>query len=159
MYEQYGFWTVDGSIDFGHMPGGIIPGIADALPIRLQHGNNVWGVHHINARHGGWLTRNNHTAASMVHLKLQQSGKVFATEAEDKTKVSMTVHPSALLVLKYVPRYECLTVVTVYGQQGRLDGELLGHYKAPPGPPLYLRPVSVYAPPPMKPVGPQKKFG
>lgn len=95
----------------------------------------------------------------MVHLKLQQSGKVFSTEQNDKTKVSMTVSPSALLVLKFVPRYECLTVVTIYSQQGRLDGELLGHYKAPPGPPQYLRSVPVFLPPPLKPKDPKRKFG
>ena len=159
MYEQYGFWTVDGLTDFGHMPGGIIPGIDSSVPIRLQHGNNAFGAAHIELRHRTWLQKNGHSAASMVHFKLQQSGKIFSTESYDKTKVSMTISPSALLVLQYVPKFRFLTVVTVFAKTGPLDGELLGNYKAPPGPPHYLRPVSLYAPPQPQPRRPQKKFG
>ncbi|MRT30447.1 hypothetical protein [Herbaspirillum sp. CAH-3] len=149
MYDQYGFWTVDGSTDFGLMPAGIFSGVDKPLPIRLQHGNKKWGVEHIEQRHGAWLLKQEHTPASMVHLKLQQSGSVYSTEAEDKTKINMMLNPSALLVLRYIPTQEYLTVVTIYLKQDKIDGTYLGKYRPAPGVAARLRPVPVYSPPPI----------
>jgi hypothetical protein len=145
--EQYGFWTVDGSTDFGIMPAGIIPGVSGPVPIKFQSGNRKWGAMHIQERHGTWLQKYTHTPASMVHAKLAQSGSVFTTEEADKTKVSLTLSPSALLILRYIPQFQFLTVVSVYAKAGKLDGTYLGRYKGPPGPVAALRPVPVFAPP------------
>lgn len=111
------------------MPGGVLPGIADPLPIKLQQGDSRWGAIHIQQRHGRWLVQNKHNAASMVHLKLQQSGTVFPTEETDKSKIVLALHPSALLILTYIPNEHFLSVTSVYFKNNSSDGDPLGRYK------------------------------
>lgn len=147
MSKLYGFWTVNGSTTFGTMPGGILPGIAEPVPIVLQVGNNKWGATHIDFRHSSWLAKNSQTAASMVYKKLGQSGTVFTTEAADKTKVNLTITPAALLVLQYIPKFQYLTVTTIFFKDDKLDGTYLGRYVS--GQPYVIgpQPVLVFAPP------------
>lgn len=111
------------------MPGGILPGIADPLPIKLQVGTSRWGATHIQQKHGAWLIANNHSAASMVHLKLSQSGTVYTAEEEDKSKIRLTLIPSAILILKYIPNENFLSITSVYFKNSAPDGDELGRYK------------------------------
>lgn len=128
MNEQYGFWTVDGSTNFGTMPGGVFEGINEPLPIKLQVGNASWGAIHIDKKHGHWLVKNKQTAAGMLYRKLSDGGSVYSTEEADKSKVNLALMPSALLILRYIPKQKFLTVVSIYEKRGGLDGGFLGRY-------------------------------
>lgn len=84
----------------------------------------------------------------MVHLKLSQSGTVYSAEATDKSKIMLTLHPSAILILKYIPNQQFLSVTSIYLKGGDVDGDELGRYygKSRPradGP----RVLPVFAPP------------
>jgi len=127
--EDLTFWTVNGSTTFGVMPGGLLPGIDDPLPIKLQQGDGRWGAIHIQKRHSNWLLLNKHSAASMVHMKLQQHGTVYSAEEEDKSKILLTLTPSALLILKHIPAENFLGVTSVYFKDSEVDGLRLGRYK------------------------------
>ena len=111
------------------MPGGLLPGIEDPLPIVLQQGDGRWGAIHIQQRHGRWLVLNKHSAASMVYLKLQQSGTVYSAEQDNKSKILLTLSPSALLILKHIPAENFLGVTSVYFKDSESDGLRLGRYK------------------------------
>lgn len=128
MSEQFGFWTVNGSSTFGVMPGDIINGVSEPIPIKLQVGNRYWGVTHIETKHRHWLEINNHTAASMVYRKLSDAGAVYTTEEDDKSKVNLTLNPSAILILRYIPQQKFLTVVSIYNRRDAIDGTFLGRY-------------------------------
>lgn len=151
MSDELGFWTVNGSTIFGMMPGGILPGVPDPMPIKLQQGNAYWGAAHIEKRHGQWLMDNKHIAASMVHMKLGQSGTVFSAEEHDKSKIRLTLNPAALLVLKYIPNQNFFSVTSLYLKNSMPDGTPLGRYigsgnpRAPRVVPVFSAPVVVPA--------------
>lgn len=128
MSKELQFWTVNGSEIFGVMPSGIIPSVLEPLPIKLQHGNAYWGAAHIEKRHGRWLMENKHSAASMVHFKLSQSGTVFTAEEDDKSKIRLALNPAALLVLKHIPSQKFLSVTSLYFKNSIPDGTQLGRY-------------------------------
>ena len=50
-------WHVDGTPDFGVFPAGIIPEVAENLPIWLKVGTSAYGEKHIRMRHGHWVNR------------------------------------------------------------------------------------------------------
>ncbi|MFM0179086.1 MULTISPECIES: hypothetical protein [Paraburkholderia] len=134
---EFEFWTVNGSTDFAFMPPGLVSmAPSTSVPIRLQHGTGEWGEVHINRNHGSWLMQQGTTAAEMVHKKLSQPGSIFTTEEESKLKVNITLSPTALLVLRFIPwQQPFFTVVTVYFKSaGRLDGQYLGTYPGTGGP-------------------------
>lgn len=128
---EFGFWTVNGSIDFAFMPPGLVSmASSESVPIRLQVGTKEWGERHIREGHGNWLVQQGTSAAQMVHLKLSQPGSIYATEETSKLKVNITLSPTALLVLRFIPQPQpFFTVVTVYVKSsGKLDGAYLGAY-------------------------------
>jgi hypothetical protein len=126
--KEHDFWLVDGNPDLGHMPTNI-EGI-ESLPIRLKIGNVRYGQLHIDVRHGVWLSQKKETACSMVHKKLQQTGKIYITESDGKLKIHLSLSPNALLLLhlhewkdeKYY------SVISIYPNEGALDGDFLGRY-------------------------------
>ena len=125
--DKYAFWQVNGSPIFGMMPPGIIAGVDVAEPIYLQRGNALWGATHIEKRHQAWLTKNNHSVASMVYLKLRQQGDVYSAEEPEKSKILMRVNPSALLLLRHsLDGY--FSVTSMYFKNEALDGLFLGKY-------------------------------
>lgn len=128
---EFGFWTVNGTIDFAFMPADLIPvGVEGPIPIRLQSGTGEWGERHIRQEHGGWLLQQHTSAAEIVHRKLTQPGGVYVTEHASKFKVNISLAPAALLVLRFISsKNPFFTVVTVYFKDsGRIDGDYLGVY-------------------------------
>jgi hypothetical protein len=65
----------------------------------------------------------------LVWRKCRQSGVLYSTEDAKKGKIWMPIQPSALMILSYVPREKCWTVVSLYFHEGSLDGEQIGRYK------------------------------
>lgn len=110
------------------MPGGVLPGLPDPLPIKLQEGNAYWGAVHIEKRHGHWLANNKHSVASMVHFKLSQSGTVYSAEQADKSTIRLNVSPAGIIVLKHISNGEFLSVTSLYFKKTVPDGEALGRY-------------------------------
>ena len=128
--SKYDFWTVNGSQSFGVFPASTIPGIAHELPIRLQRGTIEWGSTHVEKKHGHWLLKHKVNVGEMLWKKTQQVGTIYATETEDKTKISLTFFPTALLILRLIRGDSpYLRVVTIYEHpKEALDGEQIGRF-------------------------------
>lgn len=99
------YWTVNGDINFGFIPGGLTPAAGESTPVRLQRGdpNAQWGHDHIWIDHSRWVES---TGLSIPHLlltKLAQPGNVFTTEVDTKFKIAINLGPNALLILRYTP--------------------------------------------------------
>lgn len=151
MAKHDDFWTINNSIAFGMMPGGIINGINDPLPICLQRGQPTWGSVHISKRHGRFITQNSvgsppgHGVPWLIWKKMGQSGAIWTTEDDGKLKIALSLSPNALLLLKYnagaVPFFG---ITTIYPNPSRLDGQNIGRYQgqrwAGPPPVFYLPP-------------------
>lgn len=125
------FWLIDGQKDWAIIPNGTINGFNQDLPVRLQVGDLSWGQKHIDNKHRHWLEKLNKSLADTLYLKLGQSGQIYSTEDDCKIKIMMYINPGALLVLRHVQDDkdgDFFTVVTLYKQNKRLDGESLGRY-------------------------------
>jgi hypothetical protein len=124
------FWTVNGSRSFGVFPPMILPGISVELPICLQRGTVEWGSTHVERKHGHWLRKHNVNVGEMLWKKAQQVGAVYTTEDDDKTKISLTFFPTALLLLRLVEGVApYLRVVTLYEHpKEALDGKQIGRF-------------------------------
>jgi len=122
------FYLADEQMDFGVMPAGICAQIE--LPIRLQRGDTSWGAEHIERKHKPWLVKSNLNAQQMVWTKLQQSGPVYSTEENDKSKIIMRMPPAAFVILRLINTKPepFLTVVSVYFREGGADGTKMGFY-------------------------------
>lgn len=150
----------------GFFPGGIISSIPEEIPIRLQRGDNSWGGIHIATKHGHWLDKQKLDVHEMVWLKLRQPGAIYTTESDGKIKISLRIHPSALLILRLI-RGDTdifMTVVSVYFHSSAPDGTQLALYRPleslPPGelkPPIPLYVLPTPPAPPANPVVIYKK--
>jgi len=122
------FYSRNGVTDLAIIPGGTHPDQPADAPVRLQRGDFGWGAIHIATKHGHWLDKNNLQVHEMVWFKLQQAGGIYNTEEEDKLKISLRISPSALLILRFIPRHGFFTVVSLFLHPNGLDGEHIGHY-------------------------------
>lgn len=129
--KPHNLWLVDGSTDFGMLPANTINGINHDCPIWLKVGNWAYGEKHILHRHGHWIKHHKMPVPDLVYLKLGQSGQIHCAERESRIKVNLSIHPSALIVLDYIPQAEIphLSITTMYNHQGHLDGDKIGRYK------------------------------
>lgn len=129
--NKYDFYSSTDGIDIGVFPGGTISSIPDPLPIRLQRGDRTWGGLHIATKHGHWLKKQQLDVHEMVWLKLRQQGAVYTTEENGKLKISLRIHPAALLILRLIDTGSeiFLTVVSVYFHPQSLDGDKLCDYR------------------------------
>lgn len=129
-------WHADGSPNFSVMPANISRAIGSdtSIPIWLKVGTPAFGEKHILNRHGHWVNRHNMTVPELVYFKLCQPGNVYCTEKNSKIKVSLTITPSALLVLDLITHTDQphFSVTTLYHHQGSLDGDRIGRYKGRP---------------------------
>jgi hypothetical protein len=106
-----------------------------SIPIWLRVGSSpAFGEKHIQDRHGHWVKRHNMTVPELVYFKLGQHGNVYCTEKNSKIKVTLTITPSALLVLDLITHIgqPHFSVTTLYHHQGPLDGRIIGRYKGRP---------------------------
>ena len=154
------FYQSNGNLDFSYFPSDLVPSLPPGhnVPIRLHRGNGLFGAIHIARRHGHWLDLNKLDVASMVWLKLQQSGLAYTTEEDGKLKINLTLRPNALLVMQlnstegFSPATSYFSVTSLYPNASGLDGQRLGHYSgsgvaapipvftlpAPPSPPTII---------------------
>lgn len=126
-------WHADGSPNFSVMPENISRAIGSdtSIPIWLKVGTPVFGEKHILQKHGHWVKRHNMTVPELVYFKLSQHGNIYCTEKNSKIKVSLTIAPSALLVLDLIKHTDLphFSVTTLYHHQGFIDGDIIGRYK------------------------------
>jgi len=80
-----------------------------------------------------WVSKHAATVPELVWRKCGSSGGIWTCDEDDKRKITLTLSPAALLVLKYRPKYPCFSVVTLYTMPDAVDGTHLGRYK-PIGP-------------------------
>lgn len=126
---MYDFWLLDGQPDFATIPSGVFDGLERDMPIRLQNGDQRFGMTHIRQRHNHWVLRQEPTgcAATLLHRKLSQSGKMHA-ERGSKYLIAMRLAPEAVVILKPIHAQGFLSVVTMYFRQGPIDGAEVGRY-------------------------------
>jgi hypothetical protein len=141
--SPYDFYTSAGERDIGIFPGQLIPEVPDSIPVCLQRGDRSWGGIHIATKHGHWLDGQKLDVHEMVWLKLRQPGSIYSTESDGKLKISLRIHPSALLILRLIRGAsgksalgDFMTVVSVYFHPKSLDGKRIAAYQpiAPPQP-------------------------
>jgi hypothetical protein len=148
--DKYDFCSANGNHDLSIIPAGTLAVAATDAPVRLQRGDVTFGAIHVASRHGIWLDTYKKCVEEMIWLKLQQSGTIYCTEDEDKFKVSIVLHPTALLVLRYIPRLRdpFFAVTTLYPVNTRLDGSVVGKYFGPGNVnmPIFTWPVPRLAP-------------
>lgn len=126
--KKFDFYTFIGESNLATIPAGTHPMQPSDAPVRLQRGDFGWGAIHIARDHGHWLDRNKMQVHEMVWAKLQHPGGIYNTEEVDKLKISLRISPSALLILRFIPRYQFFTVVSLYLHPDELDGEHIGQY-------------------------------
>ncbi len=133
---KYDLWIIDhGSHechDFGILPANTIKQLESDVPIRLNVGNKYFGQVHIERKHGHWVKKHNLTVPELVYYKLGQPGKIFCTEKDSKIKLSLSIQPSALLVLELIELNSNdphLSITTLYELNSYLDGRPIGRYK------------------------------
>lgn len=124
-------WLVDSSPDFSILPANTVPGIHYDRPIWLKVGNQAYGVTHIGNRHSHWVKLHKMPIPDLVYLKLGHHGQIYCTEVESKLKINLSLHPSALIILDYIPHAKTphFSVTTMYNHKGYLDGDRIGRYK------------------------------
>lgn len=127
--NKFDFYAVNGVANLAVIPGGTHKAQPADAPIRLQRGDPGWGAIHIAQKHDHWLAKNSMEVHEIVWTKLQQQGGIYSTEEEDKFKISLRLSPSALLILRLIPRsLPFFTVVSIYLHPSELDGEHIGKY-------------------------------
>lgn len=129
--KKYDYYLINGNKDWANIPAGKIKGINQDLPIRLNIGDRSWGYEHINTKHKHWFKKIKSDVLNTLYLKLGQSGTIFNSEDSEKSKISLTITPSALLVFRISTdkeKNDYLSIVTMYSKQGAIDGEKIGRY-------------------------------
>jgi len=127
------YWTVNGQINFGFIPGGLVPSVKDPLPVRLQRGdaNAQWGHDHIIADHAHWIRSTGLSVPHLLLTKLAQPGQAYTTEVDSKFKIKLNLTPNALLLLKLTQGADPFFGVTsLYFRNSSVDGSWLGNYPA-----------------------------
>lgn len=114
--------TIDGHIDWAVIPAGTIDKVNIDMPIRLRLGNDVFGLNHINKRHGHWLKKYKTDACNMLWKKLSlYGGKFYTTQKKSKMLLHIVLNPEALISLekKYDKdtKEHFFSVVTIYQQR------------------------------------------
>lgn len=125
------YWAVNGNIDFGFIPANLTPVATFSAPVRLQRGDAtaLWGHDHILADHGHWVKSTRLSIPHLLLTKLSQPGQVYTTEVDSKFKLSLSLTPNSLLILKFVPGADPFFGVTsLYFRSGPLDGIRLGRF-------------------------------
>lgn len=125
----YDFWLLDGQPDFAVIPGGVLDGITDDVPIRLQNGDPRFGLRHIQNKHSHWVNLKEPSGCipTLLHRKLSQTGQMYLTDRRNYL-VAMRMAPEALVILKPIPKQRFFTVVTMYFRQGPIEGLKIGRY-------------------------------
>lgn len=126
------FWTVNGSLDFGYIPGGLIPIATTRTPVRLQRGDRIglWGHDHILADHYRWVVEKGMTIPHLLLTKLSQPGTVWTTDVSSKFKIGIQLSPGALLILKYWGGADAFFGVTsLYFKNSAVDGTFVGKFR------------------------------
>ena len=126
--NKFDYYTFNGTSDLAFIPAGIHPAQQQDAPVRLQRGDAGWGAIHIAKDHGHWLDINKMQVHEMVWKKLQHAGGIYSTEDVGKLKITLRISPSALLILRFIPKSNFYTVVSLYPYPNRLDGDHIGHY-------------------------------
>jgi len=124
------WWCVDGSPNFTILPASIIQTLSINAPVWLKVGTPDYGVNHILARHSNWVNEHKMSVPELVYLKLGQSGDIYCTERNSKLKLSLAIHPQALVVLDLIKNCDTthFSVTTIYGHNRGLDGDRIGRY-------------------------------
>lgn len=151
--KQSNLWLVDEKKDWAFIKGKLADKleIPDGTPIRLLEGNErSFGAKHVYKKerrkniqdilrkHPSTKERYNEIcktdtyAAEYVWLKLNSSGTVYTTEAEDKTKIALSMNPSSLLILTKQDREDLFYSITslIPRPNHNLDGKSLGRYSS-----------------------------
>lgn len=125
------YWTVNGQLNFGFIPGGLTPVAKAPLPVRLQRGdaNAQWGHDHIVADHAHWIKTTGLSIPQLLLTKLAQPGQAYTTEVDAKFKIKLNLTPNSLLLLKFTPGSDPFFGVTsLYFRDSHIDGQRLGSY-------------------------------
>ena len=126
--NKYEFWLINDSPDFGLIKGGVFGITRLDAPIRLQRGDGWFGEAHIQLKHSIWIKKNGLFIPELVWNKCRQPGIIYSTEELHKGKIMLPLSPSSLMVLRYIPKGNFWTVVTLYPHEGVIDGLELGRY-------------------------------
>lgn len=126
--HQHDQWLINGSPDFGWVPGGLIPGCPDAAPIWMFRGTRAWGWEHIAHKHGAWVRKYHDSVEELLWSKCSEPGLIHATASGSKLSVALTIAPTAFLVLTYQPWATCFSVTTVYNRWQGTQFPIVGRY-------------------------------
>lgn len=124
-------WLVNNEPNFSFIPANTIPDICHDCPVWLKVGNHIYGETHIKQKHFHWVSLHKMTVPELVYHKLGQHGQMYCSEVNSKIKISLSLHPSALIIMNYMEKADTphLSVTTIYSHQGHLDGSKIARYK------------------------------
>lgn len=142
--HQHDQWLVNGSPDFGLVPGGLIQACPYAAPIWIYRGNRAWGWEHIDHKHGRWIQKNHRTVEDLIWEKCREQGNIHSTGEPHKLTVALTLAPTAFLVLTYQRWANCFSVTTMYNRYQGTPFPVVSAYQGRQDPPR--RPVFAWLP-------------
>jgi hypothetical protein len=127
------FWLVDGSDVFA-----IMPATADfpELPIKLHIGTPDYGSVHMAKHRIKWPRHIQRMSdLEILYNKLAGAGKIWCSEKNSKVKITLSLSPSALLILelRYNEVGKYWSVTTLYPYNKQPDGSIIGRYPGMPG--------------------------
>lgn len=139
--HQHDQWIVNGDPVFGVVPSGLIPACPRETPIHLYRGTLDWGWHHICHKHGEQrLFTFTDDVEQMIWTKCSERGNIHSSKDPQGLTISITVAPTAFMVLKYLPRIRCFSITTMYSLRKPNTEPVIGQYVGsarPQGRPVY----------------------
>jgi hypothetical protein len=127
--HQHDQWLVNGSPIFGTIPGGLIGACPEPKPIHLFRGTNDWGWTHICNKHGQQrLFHFENSVEEMIWRKCADRGDIHQSIDPDGLTISITVAPTAFIVLKYQAQFDGFSITTMYSKRKQTPLPKLGDY-------------------------------
>ena len=123
------FWLVNGSKDFSMMPA--TKDFPEPYPIRLHIGTPDYGSVHLEKHRHKWPKKMQEMlVVEILYEKLKGAGKIWLSESDSKVKVTLTISPSAILILtlKYMGSVKYWSVTSIYPFSKTPDGDVIGRY-------------------------------
>jgi hypothetical protein len=140
--HHHDLWLVNGSPVFGTIPTGLIAAAPFEAPIYLFRGNPDWGWTHISQKHGRQrLFKYEGSVEELVWAKCSQHGDIHVVRDNPrKLTITITVAPTAFMALRYLPDFQCFSIVTMYSRRVPNPERVIGRYVGPqrlPGRPIF----------------------
>ena len=138
--HQYDQWLVNGSPVFGVISGGLLKACPDDTPIYLFRGTTEWGWMHIEKHGRQRLFRHAGSIEELVWQKCSETGDVHSSRDPHGLTITITVAPTAFMVLRHQPAFDCFSITTMYSRRKPNPGPVIGRYVGPDrgeGRPIY----------------------